>query len=508
MALLIDHTNYHLYLKQSTQGRAGTPDGNVYFDLANNTIELIGVDELATFDHTSMGGGATDPNQLANFEGITLRALYKFERQERSSDESLRGFKVALKGIFKHSGAYDFINGIKLDSNTDRQKIRQSGWVEYAEGGNGKEYIDRIYHGVSSLGSLVATAQPYYTLVANLLEATLQAATWTDFSRQGPVDEAIQVFGSTTYGDTGAGNFDYTTSILVLRSRTYGYVYGETTSSLAQISEFSGFKAGYGLGEELHHENTFALADVYGGSQVSPWTGMSLEKLSTPQVETGFVEGSGSFTWVLHNTLNGSLVQCEAFLDALAIQDSDIDDGTGTYNGHKGRVWYNHDEDGNTETHSIESTGLFIEGLPLAEKQSVVFTDDAGNKKHYPFYPSVDIYVGPIAKEDANAWYQVFYVDGAGTSDFDTANAVTVNDANGDPVKGMCSTADANYIISFPYDYDNNTQAGLTAGTDKAVVVLVESYGAGSATPVMTYFTITRALSIPVNCVPEIDTNA
>jgi hypothetical protein len=63
-------------------------------------------------------------------------------------------------------------------------------------------------------------------------------------------------------------------------------------------------------------------------------------------------------------------------------------------------------------------------------------------------------------------------------------------------------------MISFPYDYDNNTQAGLTAGTDKPVVVLVESYGTGSVTPVMTYFTITRALSIPVNCVPEIDTNA
>ena len=38
MAVLIDHTNYTQYLKQSTQGRAGSPDGNVYFDTATGTI--------------------------------------------------------------------------------------------------------------------------------------------------------------------------------------------------------------------------------------------------------------------------------------------------------------------------------------------------------------------------------------------------------------------------------------------------------------------------------------
>jgi len=506
--MLIDHTNYDQYLKQSTQGRSGVPDGNVFFDTATDTIELIGVDELAIFDHTSMGGGATDPNQLTNFDGITLRALYLFENQERSADENLRKHKRGTDGVYKFTGAYNFVNGVKLNNaGTDRLKIRQSGWIEYAANGDGRTEIDRIYHGVNSLIDLQPASAPYYTLVADTLEATLQAATWATFDRAGDVDEAIQVFGSTSFGDTGATDFDYTSMILVLRARTWGYTHDETTSVLSQIPEFSGFKAGYGFGDVEPHEDAYNLADVYGGSQVSPWTGMSLEKLVAPQTETGFLEADGDFTWVLHNTAAGSVAECEAFLEALAMQDGDIDDGAGTYSGHHGRVWIHRNDDGLVETQSIEGEGLFIEGLSTSEKQNIVFADDAGDLKHYPFYPEVKILVGLWAKADANAWYHLFYTDGAGAEDFDTATAVTVNDSSSTPVKGLCSTADAEGYISFPYDYDANTQAGLPAATDKDVVVEVESYGPGSVTPEITFFTLTRSSIVNATCSPTLDLN-
>jgi hypothetical protein len=57
---LINHTNYSTTLKQSTNARGASPDGNVYFDVANNEIQLIGVDELATVD---FGGGPTPPRR-------------------------------------------------------------------------------------------------------------------------------------------------------------------------------------------------------------------------------------------------------------------------------------------------------------------------------------------------------------------------------------------------------------------------------------------------------------
>ncbi|PUB82384.1 MAG: hypothetical protein DBP02_15130 [gamma proteobacterium symbiont of Ctena orbiculata] len=512
MAVLIDHTNWSSYLKESTQSRSGTPDGNVYFDSANNIIELIGVDELATFDHTPMGGGASDPNQLANVEGITLRGLYNFINSRRRLNNTLRQFKRGMKGNYRFAGAYYFPNGVKLDdtvlgdSTTDRNKIRGSGWLEYADTGDGETDIDRIYHGVVSLVSIQATTQPRYALVTDTLEATLQAATWADFSRVGDINETVQVFGDTANGDASAGDFDYTTRTLIVRVRSWGYNPGETTSVATGIAEFSGFSAGYGVGESLNPANTYDLADVIGGGQITPWTGMSLEKLVAPQTETGFNESDGDFTWVLHNANSGTAQECAAFLDALTLQDADVDDGAGSYNGQKGRVWYTRNASGKIVTVSNEGEGLFIEGLSTAEQQNVIMTDDTAATKTYPFFPDVQISVGAAAVADANAWYHVYYLDGAAGADFDTASAVTVEDSSNNPVNGNVNTDAVGNKVSFAYAYDTNTQAGLSAGVDKDIVVIVE--GDGGVAQAITYATITRDTVVPVTCAPSADNNA
>lgn len=498
---LITHLNFSTTLKQSTTARGVTPNGNVYFDVANNEIQLIGVDELP---QVNFGAGLVT-NPLNNFDGITMRALYNFENQERRVDETLRKYKRGTDGDYRFAGAFSFVNGVKLDG-TDRSKIRGSGCIEYANTGDGQTAIDRIYHGVLSLVDIQASTVPYWALVTDTAEATLQAATWTDFVRLGDINEMVQVFGSTANGDTGAGNFDYTTRTLVVRVRSWQFNPGETTSVLTGISEFSGFSAGYGVGETANPANTYAIANVYGGAKISPWTGMSLEKLGSPQVESGFNEANGSFTWVLNNTLGGTVQQCAAYLDAVSLQNTDVDDGSGSYNGKKGRVWYSRNAAGKVVTASIGGEGLFIEGLSVAEKQNVIMTDNAGATKTYPFFPEIQITVGAAAIADTNAWYQLYYVDGAAGADFDAAGAVTVNDSVGDPVKGNVSTDQIGGKISFAYAYDTNTQAGLSAGVDKDIVVLVE--GDGGAAQAITYFTITRSTVVPVTCAPPTDNNA
>jgi hypothetical protein len=55
-AVLIDLSNYDSALVQSTAGRAGTPDGNVFFNKASGLIEFITKQELATVD---LSGGIT-----------------------------------------------------------------------------------------------------------------------------------------------------------------------------------------------------------------------------------------------------------------------------------------------------------------------------------------------------------------------------------------------------------------------------------------------------------------
>lgn len=498
---LIDHTNYTTTLKRSTNPRGSTPNGNVYFDLANNEIQLIGVDELATVDF----GSGPVANPLTNFDGITMRALYNFENLRRRNDEDMRQYKRGTDGDYRFAGAFNFVNGVKLDG-TDRNKIRGSGWQEYANTGDGQTAVDRIYHGVVSLVSIQPTTTPYWALVTATDEATLQAATWTNFVRAGDVNEAVQVFGSTANGDAGAGNFDFTTRTLVVRVRSWGYNPGETTSVASGVTEFSGFSAGYGVGESVNPSNTYTLADVFGGAAVAPFTGMSLQKLVTPQTETGFNEADGDFTWVLANTLGGTVQECAAYLDALSLQDADVDAGAGAYNGRKGRVWYSRNAAGKVVTASIGGDGLFIAGLSTAEQQNVIFTDDAGATKTYPFFPDVQITVGAAAIADTNAWYHVFYADGAGAADFDTAGAVTVNDSSGNPVKGNVATDAVGGKVSFAYAYDTNTQAGLSANTDKDMVVLVE--GDGGAAQAITFFTVTRSTIVPVTCAPPTDNNA
>ena len=484
--LLVDGSVPDDTLKQSTQGRSGTPDGNIFFDVANGEIELITVDELATID---FGSGAV-ANPFSATDGITMRALYGFERQERRSDETLRQYNRYFSGSYKYAGAYEMINGRKFDG-TDRNKIRSSGLIERAADNTS---IDRIYFGVRSLGSVESTSQPYYQLT--------NGGAPVDFNRAGDVDELVQVYGDTSNGDTGAGDFD-SRDYLSLNLRTFGYNYDRKILSDSGVSTMDGYSTGFSLGESLHlTTGDYALADVYGGSQISPWTGMSLEKLATPQTETGFNEVDGDFTWVLNNTAGGSLAQCVAFLDALSQTDDDIDSGTETTtNGKRVGLWYTYNAAGKIVTQSgADTEGLFIENLPASDYQSVVFTSDTGDTKTYPFYVQVDISVGVNAKADANAWYQVFYEDGSGDQDFDAADAVTVKDSSGADVKGDVSGAD----VSFSYDYDGNTQAGLTAGTDKEVVVLVE--GNGTAKAAITYFTLTRSATVSVSCEPDLET--
>lgn len=498
---LITNLNYATTLKESTNPRGSSPNGNVYFDVANNKIQLIGADELAQVDF----GSGMVANPLTNFDGITLRALYNFENARRRLNETLRKYKRGLKGSYRFAGAFNFVNGVKLDSN-DRNKIRASGWIEYANTGDGETAIDRIYHGVTSLVDIQNTTTPYYALVTATDEATLQAATWTNFARLGDISEAVQVFGSTANGDTGAGSFDYKERILVVRARSWQYIPGETTSVAAGIPEFSGFSAGYGIGETSNPSNTYALADVFGAARIAPWTGMSLEKLASPQVETGFNEANGSFTWVLHNTAGGTVSQCAAYLDAVALQSTDIDAGTGSYIGTKGRVWYSRNASGKVVTASIGGAGLFIEGLSVAEKQNVINTDNSGAAKTYPYFPSVEIAVGTVAPSDPNAWYRVMYEDGAGGADFDTSGAVTVQNAAGSDMNGNVAAAATGGKISFAYSYDTNTQAGLSAGVDKAMVVIVE--GDGIAAQAITRFVCTRSAVVPVTCAPSADNNA
>jgi hypothetical protein len=622
-AALIDLSNYDSLLSQSTDSRSGTPDGNIYFDVANGRIEIITVEELATValyngvkatqtltstgvmldtetvtidtkvytfqttltnvdgnvligadqtathlnllnamnltgvagtdyalsmtlhptvDGTSSNGtttvvtskeqgtasnsiattqtttnmtwgaatllGGTNPtaeaNPLTEDLGIKLEALYAFERQERRKDEVLRQYDVFFKGTFKFGGAYELINGRKFDDSDgsatslttdDRFKIRSSGWIER----NAAGVAGRIYYGSRSLGNIEATSQPYYQLSLGGVPV--------NFDKDGPIDEAIQVFGDATI-DANTTTFD-TRTFLSNKVRTFGFNYDEKVLADSGVTEMDGYFSGFALGESVHlTSGAYTIADVYD-TQISPWTGMTLEKLAVGQTETGFNEVDGDFTWVLHNTVPGTLNECVAFLDALAQTDDDIDSGAVTVtNGKRVDVWYTYSAAGKIVTQSgADTLGLFIENLPTADQQSIIFTDDIGATKTYPFVVSVEVSVGATAVADLLAWYHAFFLDGPGAGDdFNTAGALTVQDTSSNLIKGnVAVNAVANKIV-WPFDYDGDTIGGPGgAATDKDVVF--ECEGDGGATAAKTVFTINRQTTVAATCAPSLETN-
>lgn len=493
VAQLIDLSNYSTLLVQSTQSRSGTPDGNIYFDKANGRIELITNQELA---QVNLGSGL-EANPLDDVFGIKWEAIYAFENQERRTDEDLRKYDRWSAGTFKFGGAYEMINGRKFDdadgtatSNTtdDRNKVRGSGWIERDAAGA----IGRIYFGTRSLGNIEATSQPYYQLS--------DGGAPVDFSKVGPVDEAIQVYGDAAV-DSNTTTFD-TRTYLSNKVRTFGFNYDEKILGDSGIVEMDGYAAGFALGETPHlTTGNYTLADVYGGAQIAPWTSMTLEKLATPQTETGFNEADGNFIWVLNNDANGTLYECVAFLDALAQTDDDIDSGIITVtNGKRVGVWYSYDAQGRIVTNApFASEGLFIENIPTADEQLVVFTDDAGNTKTRPFQVEVRANVGSTAVADVLAWYHSYFA-----AAYNTAGAVTVQDASSQDVKGNVSTDATGNEIVFAFDYDGDTLGG-TAGTDKNCVFLCE--GDGGATQAKTLYTIVRQTTVSFSCAPGQESN-
>lgn len=300
-----------------------------------------------------------------------------------------------------------------------------------------------------------------------------------------------------------------------LKVRTFGQNYDEKILLDSGVTEMGGYSSGFALGESVHlTSGTYTLADVYGGAQTTPWTGMGLEELDTPQLETGFTTADGNFTWVINNTIPGDLDQVIAFLDALAQTDDDINDHVSNVtNGKRVGVWYTYNAAGKilpqVGTGAV-GEGLFIEGLLGTDKNRVIFTDDSGATKEYPAFSNVSVAVGSNAVADTLAWFHAFFLDGPGAGDdFNTAGALTVQDADGSTlIKGNVAGSGLRAVnnIVFEFDWVGDTIGGPGgASTDKDIVF--ECEGDGGVTQAKTVFTLTSAATITASCVPLVENN-
>ena len=143
--------------------------------------------------------------------------------------------------------------------------------------------------------------------------------------------------------------------------------------------------------------------------------------------------------------------------------------------------------------------GVFIENLDANDVNRVVFLDQNGVQRTYPFSSAGTLTFNGVL-QGAGSYYRMYFGALPGASDdFGEAGAVTVNDAAGNPIAGAISGGS----VSFTFDYDGNTQGGRTAGADAAVVVVAGR--PGSAKPVVATGTLTRSKGISIALVAEQD---
>jgi hypothetical protein len=373
--------------------------------------------------------------------GVTGQALYSWLKEEWKTNTTYIKYPFPMEAITPEQ--FEFINGWLPADDATRKLIRTAGWTERNAGGA----VLRRYMGVVSLGSLGATDQPYYRF---------GTANATNFTYQGPVNEAIQIFGDATNG-----NFNFTdgdTLDIYCREQGKTYAYSNNTQIGAPTLTYITYRFPLSNGTDL--KISASDGDI---STMTPWTNITIEYFGTDQLFD--VDGDTNtepYRIIIDDSAGTATTQqiYEKIQWSLR-QNSDIDTGAGTVNGKvaNGLLSFVGDT-------LVGANGVYIENLNSNFLNAVDFYDFNGIVRRYPFVSAGTINFGANAGS-GDFKYWVFF-DSTPSGDYGTSNAIIVNDKDGVPITGTYNGSP----VSWTFAYDSNTQGGRTAGGNAAVKMI------------------------------------
>lgn len=409
-------------------------------------------------------------------DGVTLQALYsKFVQLWETTTYNKFEFPMytidALSGQFQFGTDGQTFSGWKPSNDATRQGLRDGGWSEFSAAGA----LERQYVGIVSLGDVNTGAQLYYQKI--------NGGTSANFTFTDEVNEGIQIFG-----DVSNGNFD---------SRTYfkGYVREQGKKYKDSILADTG-KTSTGaniVNLLLSNEDDLKIQDSdVNVAANAPYTSISVEYFGTDQNRT-----IGGVSYPFRTIINGANATAEQIytkIQYLLRQDTDIDSGAGTVTGKTASLLLNFVGDT-----LITTTGVYIDNYNANDINRLVFTDRNGVTRTEPFTATGTLNFNSFLTAGSTGYYRMYFTDLSGVQDYGLAGAITVNNASGVGIFGTINSAS----IAFTFAYDANVQGGRTAGTDAAITVVAGN--AGSAKPVVTTYTITRATGQGISLVAEND---
>ena len=420
-------------------------------------------------------------------DGVTLQALYsKFSDLWATS--TYQDSPFPMNAIDALSGQYYFgvdaggnYNGWKPANDATRQMLRDGGWREYSSAG----VLNREYAGFVGLGSINSGAQPYYHLAAT--DAPINF-TFTDQFNIG-----VQV-----YGDASNGNLDKRTYAKAY-VREFGKKFKDSVLADTGKTATGAYLVNFLIANEddLKVTNTLGTtvqATGYALMSGAPYSGITVAYYTANQSRT--ISGSACNFKIIVNGNGATLEQIYCKLQYLLRQATDINTG-GTAGSKIGKIQASLGAFvGDT---FVTATSVYIDNLSPADSNRVEFYDDGGTKRTNPYTAAgTMLFNAPLVGTGSS--YRLMYSapPGAG-NDYGEAGAVTVNNAAGTPITGTITAGS----IAFDYDYDGNTQAGFTAGTDRPVTLIGIRPGYGKFA--VATGTLTRSKTISLSLVAEAD---
>jgi hypothetical protein len=192
-------------------------------------------------------------------------------------------------------------------------------------------------------------------------------------------------------------------------------------------------------------------------------------------------------------------------------QDSDINEIAGTVNGATAGLLLNFVGSSlkagfyTPANPNGGGTGVIIQGFNAADLNDMVFYDNGGDSRVYSYASAGLMKYNTPLTEGSTGYYRMYFLndDAPGDNngyDYETADAITVNDKDGSPITGTISSGS----MPFTYDYTNNVQRGSSSGNSDAAVVLVAG-NAGEAKPVVATGTISASKAIVITATAEVD---
>jgi hypothetical protein len=369
--------------------------------------------------------------------GVTGQALYSWLKEKWKTSSDYIKYPFPMEAITPEQ--FEFINGWKPLNDTTRKLIRTAGWTEKSAVGA----ILRRYAGIVSLGTLGATDQPYYRF------ATGSA---TNFTYQGPVNEAVQIFG-----DTDNGNFDYTGGTAFnIFCREQGKTYAASNNTAIGAPTLTYIVYRFPLSNATDLKITASDLTI---STTTPYTNITITYYGTDQMfdVDGDTNTEPYRIIITDASVAATTQQIYEKIQWSLRQNSDIDAGAGTVIGKTADalIYFVGDT-------LIGTNGVRIAGLNDNFLNAVEFYDYNGVKRIYPFVSAGTISFGANAGS-GDFIYKMFFANNYGT-----ASALIVNDKDGSPISGTYNGSP----VTFSFAYDSNVQGGRTPGVNAPVVVV------------------------------------